>query len=550
MVSLFGWEFIRQQTPQEEIKNQPALALPDNDDGSIIVSASNYYGTYYNNDPSIRNDAELVTKYREVSFNPEVDNAIEEIVNEAITLEEDKIVKIVLSDLPYTESTKKIISDTFNEILDLLKFNMQAFELFKRWYVDARLNFQILIDKDNPQNGIVDLRYIDPRKIVKIKEIVKKRDIKSGTTDLQQPINEYYIYNENGFKTKKNGSFDVQTGLRIGKDSIVHVTSGLTNEDGTMVYSHLHRVIKPLNQLRMMEDASIIHKLARAPQRRVWYIDVGALPRPKAEQYVRDIATKQKNRLVYDASTGQVRTDSKYTTIMEDFYLSRREGGKGTEVTTIPGDDSWDNMDSINYFLQKLYMALKVPINRLNPDNPFLSGRATEITRDEVKFGKFIDRLRQRFSMLFLELLKRQIVLKQIMTIEEFESIQNRIKFDFARDNYFLEQKDIETYTSRAQAADQLIPFTSKYYSHNWIRRNIFKQSDEDMAEEDKIIHQEYFNPVLNRSLFAPTMGQEGDPMQNGDQPPPDQNGFNEEKENNKYKETYNKLKKGKTSNV
>ena len=254
MVSLFNWEFIRKPTEQAVIKQQPALALPDADDGAMIVSASNYFGTYYNSDPSVRNESELITKYREISYNPEVDNAIEEIVNEAITLEEDKIVKIVLSDLPYTDNVKKVISDNFNEVLDILKFNQQAFELFKRWYVDARLNYQVIIDKQNPLSGIIDVRYIDPRKIIKVKEIVKKRDIKSGSGELIQPVNEYFIYNEAGFKTKKNGALDSQTGIKISKDTLVHVTSGLTNEDGTIVYSYLHRVIKPLNQLRMMED--------------------------------------------------------------------------------------------------------------------------------------------------------------------------------------------------------------------------------------------------------------------------------------------------------
>lgn len=562
MVNLFGWAFNTKESPkQQQIEQQPALSIQQQDDGAIVVSSSNYYGTYIDIDQMPQNETELITRYREMSMHSEVENAIDEIVNEAITLEEDKIVKIVLSDLPFQDGLKNKISACFNEVLDTLKFNEQAFELFRRWYIDGRMYFQVLIDKDNPQDGILDVRYIDPRKIRKVREIQKRKSKASADPsavdgELTQTVNEYFIFSDKGFDRKSSSASGMSlSGLKISKDAIVYATSGLTDTDGTTVLSYLHRSIKPLNQLRMMEDASIIHKLARAPQRRAWYIDTGSLPRMKAEQYVHEIATKHKNRIVYDAATGQMKDDRKYMTMLEDYFLPRREGGRGTEVTNIPGDDSWNNMDSINFFLQKLYMSLRVPVNRLNPDNPFMSGRATEITRDEVKFGKFVDRLRSRFSHIFLDLLKTQLILKQVMTIEEFEQFGAKIKFDFARDNYFLEQKDNESLVSRVGVYHEMADLVGKIYSFKWIMNNVLKLSDEDIQQMRNEIEEELNDPILNPPMMPEDQQfdqQQNDPNELQQQDNSEDEVDQQNEKNNKYimaKKTYDRLKKQKRTN-
>jgi hypothetical protein len=517
-MKLFGFEFKR----NEPVEAAPSFAPKEADDGAVIVAAGGAYGTYIDLDGTVRTEAELVTKYREMSLQPEIDTAVDEIVNESISVDEETMVSINLDDLEdLPERVKKAIRDEFVNVLKLLNFNNQGYEIYRRWYIDGRLYYHAIIDKDNPSEGVTELRYVDPRKIRKVREVSKKRAV--GSQDGSQALipkiqNEYYIYNDKGFNYGNKVVGPSTTGMKIAKDSIVHVTSGLTDTQGTMVLSYLHKAIKPLNQLRTLEDSLIIYRLARAPERRIWYIDVGNLPKMKAEQYVRDIMIKHKNRLIYDASTGEVRDDRKFMTMLEDYWLPRREGGRGTEVTTLPGGQTLGEMDDVLYFQKKLYQTLNVPVNRLNSDALFSIGRATEVTRDELKFYKFIVRLRGRFSVVFNQILEKQLVLKGIMSIEEWQQIANEVKYDFSRDNYFTELKDAEIMQNRANL---MMTFeqgglVGKYYSHSWARRQILRQSDEDIEEQDEQINEEQADPRWNPPMPEMGDGQQGSDNQAG----------------------------------
>lgn len=495
-MKLFGYEFKR----TEALEPAPSFAPKENDDGAVIVAAGGAYGTYIDLDGTVRTEAELVTKYREMSLQPEIDMAIDEIVNEALSVDEEDMVNVNLDGVEMPDRVKKAIQEEFKGVLKLLNFNKQGYEVFRRWYIDGRLYYHAIISKEAPQEGLIELRYVDPRKIRKVREVGKKRIpgvIDGGDGVIPKLQNEYYVYNEKGFNYGNKVVGPSTAGLKIAKDSIVHVTSGLSDTQGTMVLSYLHKAIKPLNQLRTLEDALIIYRLARAPERRIWYIDVGNLPKMKAEQYVRDIMIKHKNRLIYDASTGEVRDDRKFMTMLEDYWLPRREGGRGTEVTTLPGGQTLGEMDDVLYFQKRLYQTLNVPVNRLNSDALFSIGRATEVTRDELKFYKFIVRLQGRFSTLFNQVLEKQLVLKGIMSIEEWQQIVNDIKYDFARDNYFTELKDAEILQNRSQLMMTMEQggLLGKYYSHEWARRNILRQSDEDIEEQDSKIQEEQTDP-------------------------------------------------------
>ena len=492
MAELFGFEF-KKKVPEDQ-KDLPSFAPPkDSEDGAVVVAAGGSFGTYVDLDGTVRSEAELVTKYREMSLQPECDAAIDEIVNESIAIEEDNLITINLDDLKVNDSIKKAITEEFNYCCDLLEFNRYAYEIFRRWYIDGRLYYHVVIDEKNPRAGIQELRYIDPRKIRKVREVQKKRlQVNNpGDATVTKTVNEYYIFNDKGFNFGNKMVGPTTTGLKIAKDSILHIVSGLTDNQGTMVLSYLHKAIKPLNQLRTLEDALVIYRLARAPERRIWYIDVGNLPKMKAEQYVRDIMVKHKNRLIYDAQTGDIRDDRKFMTMLEYYWLPRREGGRGTEVTTLPGGQTLGQMDDVLYFQKKFLQTLNVPVSRLNSDALFSVGRATEITRDELKFVKFVVRLRQRFSQMFTKMLEKQLVLKGITTVEDWQQMQNKIKFDFAKDNYFAELKDAEINQGRIALAQQYQPIAGLYYSHEWIRKNVLKQTDPDIAEEDRQINAE-----------------------------------------------------------
>jgi hypothetical protein len=504
-IDLFGWQIKRKE-------EEPVSFVPkQTDDGATIVAEGGTYGTILDLDGTVRTEAELVNKYREVSLYPEVDEAIDNIVNEVIVQEpETKVVELILDDLEQPENIKKMLLAEFDEILKLLEFQDLSYDVFRRWYVDGRLYYHAILDEQNPKNGIIELRYIDPRKIKKIREIKKKR----GATDMpmSQTAKEYYMYNDRGY-TKANGSTALPNnsinGLKIAKDSIVHCSSGLMSNNGDMVISYLHKAIKPLNQLKAMEDSLIIYRISRAPERRIFYIDVGGLPKAKAEQYLRDVMTRFKNKVVYDQNTGEVRDDRKFMTMLEDFWLPRREGGRGTEVTTLPGGQNLGQLDDIIYFQKKLFKALNVPVSRLDPEQAFNIGRSTEITRDEVKFGKFINRLRNKFSTLFTKILERQLILKGIITPEEWDLFKNSINYKFAQDNLWAELKETEILRDRIAMLRDIDDYAGKYYSHSWIRRMVLRQSDEDMEEIDEQIVEEQSNPQ-----YSPP--QEEPPMQEG----------------------------------
>ena len=488
-MELFGFEFKR----KVEADSQPSFAPKDTDDGALVISAGGSFGTYVDLDGTVRTEAELVTKYREMALQPECDAAIDEIVNETMSIDEKEIVKIDLDQLEVTDKIKKSIREEFSNCLNILDFNRHAYEIYRRWYVDGRLYYHIIIDPADTKAGVKEVRYIDPRKIRKVREVIKKR-VRGGETNeavITKTQNEYYIYNDKGFNYGNKTVGPTTTGLKIAKDTILHVSSGLTDTNGTMVLSYLHKGIKALNQLRTLEDALVIYRLARAPERRVWYIDVGNLPKMKAEQYLREIMVKHKNRLIYDAETGNVRDDRKFMTMLEDYWLPRREGGKGTEVTTLPGGQTLGQMDDVLYFQKKFYQTLNVPVNRLNSDALFSLGRATEVTRDELKFAKFVSRLRGKFANIFVKLLEKQLVLKQVMTIEDFNNISADIKFEFTKDNYFQELKDGEIVENRINLARNMQDMVGKYYSQEWLRKNILQQSEDDIEEQDEQIQEE-----------------------------------------------------------
>lgn len=504
MAELFGFQFKRVEKEKADLPS--FTPSKENDDGALVVTAGGAYGTMVDLDGTVRSEAELVTKYREMSLHPECDSAIDEIVNESIAIDEKNLVKIDLDSLKVSPQLKKVISEEFENCLKLIEFNRYAYEIYRRWYIDGRLYYHVVIDDKNPQEGIKELRYIDPRKIRKVREVQKKRAGQNVSEPvLTKTVNEYYIFNDKGFNygNKSVGAANT-TGLKIAKDSIIHVVSGLTDNQGTMVLSYLHKAIKALNQLSTLEDALVIYRLARAPERRIWYIDVGNLPKMKAEQYVRDIMVKHKNRLIYDAATGSVRDDRKFLTMLEDYWLPRREGGRGTEVSTLPGGQNLGQMDDVLYFQKKFLQTLNVPISRLNSDALFSIGRATEITRDELKFERFITRLRSRFSHLFIKMLERQLVLKGVTTIEDWQLIQNQIKFEFAKDNYFAELKKAEILQNRITQTRDMQDMAGKYVSHYWIRKNVMQQSDEDIEMQDELITMEnqsgdprWINPMI-----------------------------------------------------
>ena len=482
--SLFGFTFSREKH-EEDQKTQPSFSPPTNEDGAITITSNAHMGVYVDMDGTAKNEVELISRYREMAMQPEIESALDDIVNEAISIDDDgRITDIVLDDLKQPDKIKKAIREEFATVLKLLNYKNMAQDIFRRYYVDGKMYYHIIIDKENPTEGIKALRYIDPRKLRKVREIKKKKDDRTGV-DVMNVINEYYIFND---KVAGGGSSNFgPAGVRITTDSIISVVSGLMDSRRSVVLSYLHKAIKPLNQLRMIEDATVIYRISRAPERRIFYIDVGNLPKLKAEQYLRDIMAKYKNKLVYDAATGEVRDDRKFMSMMEDFWLPRREGGKGTEITTLPGGQNLGELEDVKYFERKLYKALSVPVSRLEPNQGFALGRVSEVTRDELKFAKFIDRLRNKFSDMFNQALRAQCVLKGICTAEEWEDFKEHIYYDFIRDNNFAEMKDAELMKERLSLLSQVDPYTGTYYSKSWIQRKVLRLTDvqiEDMATE------------------------------------------------------------------
>ena len=493
-IKLFGFSLGSKDVVQQQKPEQASFALPTEamDDGAVTITQNAYYGTYVDLEGAVRNELELITRYREMANHPELEQAIDDIVNEAITHDvTGRSVDIVLDKLKQPDAVKKKILEEFENILRMLNFGNLADDLFKRWYIDGRMYFHILVDEKNPKDGIQELRYIDPRKIRKVREVQKDRDPKTGAQIIKS-IAEYYVYSDRG-TTTQTYSAQVNAGLRIATDSIINVNSGLMDAKNTFVISYLHKAIKPLNQLRMIEDAVVIYRISRAPERRIFYIDVGNLPKGKAEQYLRYIMIKYRNKMVYDASTGELRDDRKHMSMLEDFWLPRREGGKGTEITTLPAGQNLGELEDVKYFKQKLLQALNVPISRLEPQQGGMIGlgRVSEVTRDEVKFTKFIIRLRNKFSQIFDSALGTQLALKGICTKEEWDDFKEYIYYDYKKDNNFTEMRDAEILRERLNLLGAVDPYLGRYFSADYVKRKILQMTEQDIKEMQKEMDKE-----------------------------------------------------------
>ena len=504
---LFGFSLER----AKKVPKGPSFVQKDNLDGSQPVSGGGYYGYTVDFDGTVRNEYQLISRYREMVLQPECDSAVDDIVNETICGNFDDVpVELELSNLKASDKIKKLMREEFHEILRLLDFENRSYEIFRRWYVDGRLFYHKVINPENPREGLIELRYIDPRKIRKISETEQKRPEQLRGLPLNQQLSpktaEYFLYDPKGLKNSTT------QGLKIAPDSICYVHSGIQDLNKNMTLSHLHKAIKAVNQLRMIEDSLVIYRLSRAPERRIFYIDVGNLPKNKAEQYLREVMGRYRNKLVYDANTGEIKDDKKFMSMLEDFWLPRREGGRGTEITTLPGGQNLGELEDVKYFQKKLYKALNVPSSRLETETTFNIGRAAEITRDEVKFQKFVARLRKRFSELFIDLLKTQLVLKGVITLEEWEEMKEHVQFDYIADNYFSEMKEIEIRNERMNQVASMDPFVGKYFSVEYMRRQVLKQTDKEIQEIDKQIESE-----MEAGIIADPMAEMDPAMAAGD---------------------------------
>ena len=483
-IKLFGFEIKRAGS-----QKQLASVVPprDDEDGSYatVASAGGHYGQYYNlGDDDSKDNYQLIMKYRANAMHPEADAAVEDITNEAISGSELKQnIQLNLDQVSVSISIKNRITEEFNNIYGMLNFKELGHDIFRRWYVDGRLFHHLIVDESNPGGGIKEIRPLDSAKVQKVKKIKKKKDPLTNA-NIVTSTEEFFIYRE---KPNAMGS-----GVKMTNDSVSYITSGVLSEDRKKIVSYLHKALKPINQLRMMEDALVIYRLARAPERRIFYVDVGNLPRGKAEEYMKGIMSKYRNKLVYDAKTGELRDDRKHMSMLEDFWLPRREGGRSTEITTLPGGENLGQIEDILFFQKKVYRSLNVPVSRLEQESPsFAIGRSTEIGRDELKFQKFIDRLRMRFSHLFYGILKKQLVLKGIVTEDDWNSWKNDLAIDYVRDNHFTELRDAEIMRERVQTLDQIQNYVGEYYSKEWVMRNILMLSDEDINNMQKEIEAE-----------------------------------------------------------
>ena len=458
MAEFFGFEIKRKE------KELGAVTPPATDDGTYDISGGGFYSTILDTDGRSRTEDDLIRRYRDIAIQPECDSAIEDIVSEAIASDErDMCVSVVLDNLQVSATIKKRIKEEFERILQLLDFNNKAHDIFRRWYVDGRIFYHKVIDSQNPRKGIQQLRYIDPRKIKKVREV---QTGKRGQVDVVKKFKEFYIYNQHGHQVN-----NTSTGVKLTFDSIAYCPSGLIDMHKGTVLSYLNKAIKPVNQLRMIEDSVVIYRISRAPERRIFYIDVGNLPKIKAEQYLKDVMNRYRNKLVYDASTGEIRDDRNHMSMLEDFWLPRREGGRGTEITTLPGGANLGEIDDITYFQRKLYRSLNVPISRLEAEQNFSLGRSTEITRDELKFTKFVGKLRKKFSVIFNDLLRTQLILTGVIAEEEWKSMSEHIQFDFLQDNNFTELKNAELLKERLEMLSQVENYVGTYFSKEWVKK-------------------------------------------------------------------------------
>jgi len=493
-MEIFGFE-IKRKSDEDKA---PTFVAPINDDGAQVVEIGQggyaigggmAQGTFLDMEGGVKSEQDLIVRYRQMSLIPEVDMAIDDIVQEAISSNDlDAQVGINLDSTKFSDSIKSRIREEFSEVLRLLRFNQTSSDIFRKWYVDGRMYFHLLVDTKTPKKGIVGLRMIDPIQIKKIREVEKKKNAKG--IEVIDKVREYYTYNQGGFERNQTLGQGGQT-LQISPDAIVYTTSGMMDANRKNIIGYMHKGLKTANQLKMMEDALVIYRISRAPERRIFYIDVGNLPKAKAEQYLADTMTRYKNKLVYNADTGEVRDDRKHMSMLEDFWLPRREGGRGTEITTLPGGQNLGEIEDIIYFQRKLFRSLNVPISRLETESGFSLGRTTEISRDEVKFARFVDRLRMKFSSMFIDILRAQLVLKGIVPIEEWDLNKENIRFDYQKDSHFVEMKDAEIQRERATTLRELDEYVGKYYSQHWIRKNVLRQSEEEMEFIDAQIKDE-----------------------------------------------------------
>ena len=478
MAELFGFSFKKKLTDKDRA---PSPIAPSSEDGATSYIAGGYYGQYLDLDGNFKTEYDMVKKYREMAMHPEVDSAIEDIIHEAIVADKnDSPVHVNLDNLEVSDTVKNLIRDEFEYIKNLFAFDGKAHEMFRRWYIDGRLYYHKVIDLDDPAKGILEVRYIDPSKIKKVRQINKPKTADEFMKYDFGKSEEYFIYNPKGLNNTSANS-----GIKIAKDAITYVTSGIMDTNRNIVLSYLHKGIKVLNQLRMIEDSLVIYRISRAPERRIFYIDVGNLPKVKAEQYLREVMGRYRNKLVYDAATGEIRDDRKYMSMMEDFWLPRREGGRGTEITTLPGGQNLGELTDVQYFQTKLYKALNVPAGRLDSTTSFNLGRSSEITRDELKFTKFVGKLRKKFSDIFNDTLKTQLILKGVITPEDWDDMKEHIQYDYLYDNHFTELKNLEMMTEKLNVLQQMDPYIGKYFSVEYIRTQILGQTESEMEEID-----------------------------------------------------------------
>ena len=483
MAELFGFRITRADKGSGD-----GFTAPPSDDGTLdVISGGGHYASILDLDGRDRNELDLIRRYRDIAQQPECDSAIEDIANEAIVSDErDKAVSLSLDRLQLSNNIKQKIRQEFDEVLRLMDFNAKGHDIFRRWYVDGRIYYHKVIDTKAPRKGIKELRYIDPRKIKKVREQRKEKDPKTGL-DLVKDVDDYYLYNEKGVDQNAGTT----SGIKITADSVSYCPSGVVDMHKGTVISYLNKAIKPVNQLRMIEDALVIYRISRAPERRIFYIDVGNLPKVKAEAYLKDVMNRYRNKLVYDAKTGEIRDDRNHMSMLEDFWLPRREGGRGTEITTLPGGSNLGEIDDIKYFQQKLYRSLNVPISRLEAENSFSIGRSDNITRDELKFTKFVQKLRKKFCVLFMDILKTQLVLKGVIAIEEWDAMKEHIQFDFMQDGHFTELKNAEILQNRLDMLGQIESYVGTYFSKEYVKKNVLRMNDEEIEEIEQQIKDE-----------------------------------------------------------
>ena len=526
MARLFGFSI------EDTEKISPGVVSPvpeNNADGSDHYLTSGFFGSYVDIEGVYRTEAALIKRYREMALHPECDSAIEDIVNEAIVSDtHDSPVEIELSNLNASDGIKKKIRAEFKAVKDLLDFDKKAHEIYRNWYIDGRIHYHKVIDMKKPEEGIVELRYIDSMKIRYIRQQKKQdKDIRMANINNDNPmeyefpeIEEYFMYSPKATWPAQSPSAMAggNKGIKMTRDSVAYCTSGLVDRNKGSTLSYLHKAIKAINQLRMIEDSLVIYRLSRAPERRIFYIDVGNLPKIKAEQYLRDVMMRYRNKLVYNADTGEIRDDKKYMSMLEDFWLPRREGGRGTEITTLPGGQNLGEITDIKYFQEKLYKALNVPPTRVGGDGGFNLGRSSEILRDEVKFSKFVGRLRKRFANLFNDILKTQLLLKNIITPEDWDVMSEHIQYDFLYDNHFAELKDSELLAERLTMVASAEPYVGRYFSQDYLRRKILRQTDEEILEQDELMKKEIEDGVVPDPalMMDPTMGVEGETSMGG----------------------------------